>query len=242
MLGHSSLPVTETSWESWSEPTGPSAPDQTESVWSSPSLWPLCWRLTSAESGLHKDGTKWDNRFQYISNVNYYVLGLRLFSISDSYNRPWGCTHACCQPTFLRNGAEVLLKFNVVTRTLHTICQQCDGRLIVHQLSTQVWVGWMEADRRHAGRLRDLDRAGQHTGPLSITWEAQRCLRCVWLTSRTNCEAREPCGTLVWIKKVWLAQHHSVSDLTWQPGHQTSTQRHLDFLIGLPVYFKMSRL
>lgn len=54
----SSLPVTETSWESWSGLTGLAAPDQTEFVWSFPSLWPLCWRPTSAASGLRGEGMK----------------------------------------------------------------------------------------------------------------------------------------------------------------------------------------
>lgn len=58
MVEDSSLPATETSWESWSGLTGPTAPGQTESVWSFLSLWPLCWRMTSAESGLHRDRTK----------------------------------------------------------------------------------------------------------------------------------------------------------------------------------------
>lgn len=50
----SALPVTGTSWESWSGMTGPIVPGQTGSVWSFLSLWPLCWRLTSAESGLQQ--------------------------------------------------------------------------------------------------------------------------------------------------------------------------------------------
>lgn len=58
MVEHSLLPVTETSWESWSGPTGLTAPGHTESVWSFLSLWPLCWRPTSAESGLHRDRTR----------------------------------------------------------------------------------------------------------------------------------------------------------------------------------------
>lgn len=53
----SSLPVTGTSWESWSGMTGQIAPGQTGSVWSFLSLWPLCWRLISAESGLQH---RWD--------------------------------------------------------------------------------------------------------------------------------------------------------------------------------------
>lgn len=48
--------------------------------------------------------------------------------------------HAACL-TFLGNGAKFLLKFNVVTITLYTVCQPGDGGLKVDQLGTQVRVG-----------------------------------------------------------------------------------------------------
>lgn len=44
-------------------------------------------------------------------------------------------------PTFLGDGAEFLLKFNVVTGTLSAVCQPRDGGLKVYQLGTQVGVG-----------------------------------------------------------------------------------------------------
>lgn len=77
-------------------------------------------------------------------------------------------------PTFLCDGAEFLLKFNVVTGTVYTVCQPGDRGLKVHQLGTQVGVGWVEADGRHAGRQRDLEEDNDHRGPGSITWEARR--------------------------------------------------------------------
>lgn len=43
-------------------------------------------------------------------------------------------------PTFLGDGAEFLLKFNVVTGTFYTVCQAGDRGLKVHQLGTQVGV------------------------------------------------------------------------------------------------------
>lgn len=52
MFKSRSVPVTETSWESWSGTPGPTAPAQTESAWSFLSLWPPCWRPTSGASGL----------------------------------------------------------------------------------------------------------------------------------------------------------------------------------------------
>lgn len=55
VVAGSSLPETGTSWECWSGLTVLIVPGQTGSVWSFLSLWPLCWRLISAESGLqHK--------------------------------------------------------------------------------------------------------------------------------------------------------------------------------------------
>ncbi|TNN36054.1 hypothetical protein EYF80_053782 [Liparis tanakae] len=69
------------------------------------------------------------------------------------------------QPTFLGNCAEFLLKFNVVTGTLDTVCQAGDGGLKVHQLGTQVGVGGVETDGGHAGRQRDLERDERHKGP-----------------------------------------------------------------------------
>lgn len=61
-------------------------------------------------------------------------------------------------PTFLSDGAEFLLKFNVVTGTLDAVCQAGDRGLKVRQLGTQVGVRWVETDGRHTGRQRDLRR------------------------------------------------------------------------------------
>lgn len=48
--------------------------------------------------------------------------------------------HAANIATFLGNGTEFILKFNVVRGALNIVCQTGDRGLEVHQLGTQVWV------------------------------------------------------------------------------------------------------
>lgn len=76
-----------------------------------------------------------------------------------------------CLATFLGDGAELLLQFDVVAGTLHAVCQPGHRRLEVHQLGTQVGVGGVEADRGHAGRQRDLvgdEEEEEWVRPLSV--------------------------------------------------------------------------
>lgn len=84
------------------------------------------------------------------------------------------CSHVHCLPTFLGDGAELLLKFNVVAGALYAVREPGDRRLKVHQLGTQVRIGRVEADGGHAGGQRDLERDEDHREPLSVLCEAQR--------------------------------------------------------------------
>jgi len=109
--------------------------------------------------------------------------------------------HACSlQPTVLGNCAEFLLKFNVVTGTLDTVCQAGDRGLKVHQLGTQVGVGWVETDGGHAGRQRDLERDEHHKGPVSQPRGPIMCC----LSDRTSCQEQEP-----WSNKAQLTQKYT---------------------------------
>lgn len=87
--------------------------------------------------------------------------------------------------TFLSDGAEFLLKFNVVTATLDAVCQAGDRGLKVHQLGTQVGVGWVETDGGHAGRQRDLRRDGHRGGSLLISWKVWSCVGYLTAMMRT---------------------------------------------------------
>lgn len=60
-------------------------------------------------------------------------------------------------PTFLSDGAEFILQFDVVAGALDTVRQTGHGGLEVHQLGTQVGVGGVQTDGGHAGRQRNLE-------------------------------------------------------------------------------------
>lgn len=66
-------------------------------------------------------------------------IGPRFFSIAIA-TTCFAVPHAAHLPTFLSDGAEFLLKFNVVAGTLYAVRQAGDRGLKVHQLGAQVGV------------------------------------------------------------------------------------------------------
>lgn len=95
-----------------------------------------------------------DNDYADYEYYNYYYqLSIRNTSITSH------C--ALALPTFLSDGAEFILQFDVVAGALHAVRQTGHGRLEVHQLGTQVGVGGVQTDGGHAGRQRNLE-GGEH--------------------------------------------------------------------------------
>lgn len=83
---------------------------------------------------------------------------------SSSSSRSITSTTSYCtpnMPTFLSDGAEFILQFDVVAGALNAVRQTGHGGLEVHQLGTQVGIGGVQTDGGHAGRQRHLE-GGKH--------------------------------------------------------------------------------
>lgn len=110
---------------------------------------PIFKKTVSRITGTNKDARWWRD---WLSRRTRLCICLLLFCNSQI---------SCSFSTFLGNGAEFLLKFDVIAGALNAVCQPGDRGLEVHQLGTEVGVRWVEADGWHARRQRDLER-GEH--------------------------------------------------------------------------------